>query len=114
MEEGTASGMEGSKPLQVKLPGFEYTTVLQVPSSRNSRLFREIAKIEPRLTKMTGYQVKLVEKSGRSLAKMLSPNMSPPKCHRSDCLPCQNPEVIPCAVLKMLYMKVSAKSAMMP
>ena len=56
-------------------------------------MIREIAKIEPRLAKVTGYHAKLIEKSGRSLAKLLSPSMSPPRCHRSDCQPCQNPDL---------------------
>ena len=77
----------------MKLPGIDYTSVLQVPNSKGGRLIREVAKIEPRLTKTTGYQVKLIEGSGRPLAKLLSPKVLNTKCHRADCLPCQNPDI---------------------
>ena len=54
----------GSKPVQIKVPGMSYMSILQVQSSRDCRLLREFAKVEPRLAKSTGYHVKLVERSG--------------------------------------------------
>ena len=56
------SELKGAKPIQKKLPGMEYSTVLQVPSTKGSRLLKELAKLEPRLTKLTGYHSMLVER----------------------------------------------------
>ena len=52
----------GARPLQKKVNGMQYTTVLQVPSTRSSRLLVELAKSENRLARLTGYTVKLTEK----------------------------------------------------
>ena len=72
----------------------QFSTVLQVPSSKDSRLIREIAKLEPRLVKSSGYHTKLVEKSGKPLSKMFSKSISNPKCHREDCAPCGNEKIV--------------------
>ena len=84
---------KGSKPIQLKVPGMDYTTVLQVPSSKGSVLLKEIAKIEPILAKSTGYHMKLVEKSGKPLLNLFSENPILTKCHREDCHPCKNKSV---------------------
>ena len=84
-------GWKGSKPVQFKLPDMPYTTILQVPSSKDSRLLKAIAKIEPRLAKTTNYHAKLVEKSGKSLSKCFSKDFSSGKCFRTDCYVCKNP-----------------------
>ena len=34
----------GDKPSQFQLPGMDYTTIMQVPSSKDSRLFKMLAK----------------------------------------------------------------------
>ena len=85
------SNWKGARPLQHKVPGMHYTSVLHVSNSKNSCLLREIAKIEPRLAKSSGYMVKLVEKSGKPLSNMFPKPMSSSKCHRLDCSPCSNP-----------------------
>ena len=87
------SSWRGAKPIQKRVHGMEFTTVLQVPSSRDSRLLREIARIEPRLSKTSGYLVKLVEKSGKPLSKMFPKSVVSSRCHRDDCLPCSNPKI---------------------
>ena len=84
----------------------KYTSILQVPSSKNSRLLRAIAKIEPRLAKSTGYHVKLTEKGGRPLSKCFSRGLSDEKCFRDDCLPCANPNIKGpslCSVKSVVY-----------
>ena len=54
---------KGAKPIiKKKLPGIEYSTILQVPCTKGSRLLKELAKLEPRLTKLTGYHSMLVER----------------------------------------------------
>ena len=59
---------KGSKPLQNRLPGMTFSTVLQVQNSKGGRLLKEIVKIEPRLAKNSGYNVKIVEKGGKPLS----------------------------------------------
>lgn len=71
----------------------QYTSVLQVPNSKGSRLLREISKIEPRLAKITKYNVKLVEKGGKPLSNMFNKNGVSSRCHRVDCHPCSNQHV---------------------
>ena len=85
---------KGTKPTQIRVPGMQFSTVLQVPSSKDSRLIREITKLEPRLVKSSGYHTKLVEKSGKPLSKMFSKSISNPKCHREDCAPCGNEKIV--------------------
>ena len=55
---------EGAKPVQRKVKGMEFTTVLQVPNTENSALLSGLAKKEPKIAKLSGYNVKIVEKSG--------------------------------------------------
>ena len=86
-------GWRGSNPIQKKVPGMKFTTVMQVPSSANSILLKELAKVEPRLAKSSKYQVKLVEQSGRQLSKMFSKDIGNVKCSRLDCIPCKNESV---------------------
>ena len=83
---------KGSKPDQIKVPGYDFTTVLQCPSSKNGRLMKSLAKIEPRLTKSTGYAVKIVERGGRPLSKMFSTNLGSGKCERRKCKVCSDPD----------------------
>ena len=97
---------KGNAPVQVKMPGMPFTSVLQVQSSKGSKLLREIAKIEPRLAKSTGYHVKLVERSGKPLSNMFSKSISSSKCHRSDCTPCSNSQIkgsFMCKVKSVVY-----------
>ena len=45
--------------------------MMQVPYSEDSKLFKMLAKAEPRLAKLTKYQVKYVERSSKPLKKFL-------------------------------------------
>ena len=63
---------KGSRPVQQKVRSMPYTSLLQVQNSANSRLFRAVAQVEPRLAKLSGYQVKISEKGGKYLSKALS------------------------------------------
>ena len=47
---------KGTKPIQRRVPDMKFTTVLQVPSSYNGRLVKELARVEPRLAKSSGVQ----------------------------------------------------------
>ena len=85
-------GWGGSKPVQYRIPGVNYTSIMQVPNSKDGRLLSMLAKAEPRLYKMTGYQVKYVESSGRQLSKSFPKDFSSNKCFRPDCAVCSNSE----------------------
>ena len=67
---------KGAKPIQQRMPGMTFSSLLQVQNSKNGRLIKSIAKIEPRLSKSTGYNVKIIKKGGnlflRCLAKILA------------------------------------------
>ena len=54
----------GSKPMQRKIPDLDFSTVMQVPSTADGRLLKGLARIEPRLAKISGYQCKLIQKGG--------------------------------------------------
>ena len=71
----------------------KFSTVMQVPSSKNGRLLKMLARAEPRLAKVTGYQVKYVEKSGKQLTKFFTKEKTNLKCHRSDCAVCVNSDL---------------------
>ena len=51
---------KGTKPIQFKVPNMKYTSLLQVPSTKGSKLLKAIARSEPRLAKASGYHVKVV------------------------------------------------------
>ena len=100
---------QGARPIQFKLPGMDYSTVLQVPSSKDSRLLRALSRVEPRLAKTTKFHVKLVEKSGRPLARMFPTDFSDGKCGRESCLVCPNPDLkgpSMCMVSNVVYESV--------
>ena len=52
---------KGKPPIQRPVRNVPYTTVLQIPNTPDSISLRELAKREPRLTKITRYSSKLVE-----------------------------------------------------
>ena len=58
---------KGSKPIQFKMSNMDFTSILQVQSLKDGKLMKEVAKIEARLAKTTGYHVKTIEKSGKPL-----------------------------------------------
>ena len=65
-----------------------YSTVLKFPNTHGSTLLIEIARVEPRLAKASGYSAKIVEKSGVQLGRMFDKKMETVKCGRTDCQPC--------------------------
>ena len=81
-------GWSGCKPVQFPLKGMKYSSIMQVPSSKNGRLLKMLAKAEHRIAKLCGYQVKYVEKSGKQLATMFQPDPIQKTCFRSDCVVC--------------------------
>ena len=86
-------GWSGCKLLQYLVPGMTFSSVMHVPSSKNGSLLKMLTKAEPRLAKITGYQLKYVEKPGRNLSNMFSVEISQTKCYRSDCAVCVNSDL---------------------
>ena len=78
----------GSKPVQKPVHGMRYTTMLQVPNTSDGKLFKLLARAEPRIAKLTGYQCKMVEKSGKSLSRVFSKSFKQEKCPRICCAVC--------------------------
>ena len=80
----------GDKPKQFSTPGMKYTSVMYVPSTKDGRLLKMLARAEPRISKITGYQVKYIEKPGKKLSKFFSREKSENVCHREDYGVCIN------------------------
>ena len=78
----------GNPPIQRPVKGILYSTVLQVPNTHGSALLREIAKVEPRMARASGYSAKLVERSGVQLGRMFDRKMERATCGRKDFQPC--------------------------
>ena len=78
----------GSRQLQRPVRGIPVTTVLQIPNTVGSVLMREIARVEPRLARATGYSTKLIKKGGIQLGRLFDRKMEKMDCNRSDCQPC--------------------------
>ena len=49
---------------------------MQVPSTDGGTLLKSLARIEPRLAKISGYQCKLTEKSGKPLSRFFPKDFS--------------------------------------
>jgi len=78
----------GEKPSQRKIPGMKFSTVLKVPSTRDGRLVKALADAEYSLAKSTGYQVKMVEMSGKPLSNFFPQGMPKVQCHKAWCAVC--------------------------
>ena len=81
---------KGEKPVQRPIKGLTFSMILQVPNTSNSTLLKEIAKVEPKLARTTGYSAKLVEKSGVQLGRLFDRKMERRTCGRDVCLPCES------------------------
>ena len=88
--EHVPTGWAGSKPVQQKVKGVAYSSIMMVPNSKDGRLLSMLAKAEPRMMKMSGYQIKYSEKSGKALSKCFPKDFSSSKCFRPECAVCIN------------------------
>ena len=75
-------GWSGKKPVQFKVPAMKFSTTFKVPSTKGGRLLKMLSKAEPRIAKICGYQLKMVEGSGRPLSNMFSKTFTDGRCHR--------------------------------
>ena len=68
------------------------TTVLFVEQTKGGELAKRLREAEERLARLTGWKVRIVEKSGRSMKQMLvkSNPWAGGMCERSECHPCKS------------------------
>ena len=66
----------------------KYSSLMHVPSTGGGRLIKLLSKAEPRIAKASGYQVKMVECSGKPLSNFFSKNPPKKHCHRAWCAVC--------------------------
>ena len=66
----------------------QFTTMLQVPNTRGGILAKNLIKAEPDLARITGYNVKVVEKAGIQLCRLFQRVFTPDRCHWDNCPTC--------------------------
>ena len=64
----------------------KYTTLIQVPSTKNGILVKNLARLEPSLARATGYNTKIVENSGVQLSRLFDKVFRPTRCHSDECM----------------------------
>ena len=69
-------------------PNMAPSSVMFVPNSHKGILIKRLEQLEPKLVRMCGYRVRLVEAAGTPLSRLFSFDMSSGKCHRVDCYVC--------------------------
>ena len=79
-----------AKGKTTKKPLLRPSTVLFVPNSNQGILLDRLKHAEPMLSRLTGYSVRLVEASGVPLSRLFSLDLSDGRCHRLDCVVCEN------------------------
>ena len=79
----------GKQPIQRGVKNMKFSTVIQVPSSKDSVLIKALARQEPTLARSTGYNIKIIEKYGVQLSRLLDRVFRPLKCHSLKCLVCK-------------------------
>ena len=97
---------KGDKPMQYRVNGMKFASLMQVPNSPGGQLINMLAKAEPRLAKASGYQIKLVEKSGKPLSYLFPKNFSSGKCQKAWCGVCSyssSDSPILCNVKSVVY-----------
>ena len=73
---------------QRRASGMQFSTMLQVASSKGGRLLKKLIDVEDKLAELTGYNVKLVEKSGTQLSRLFRRVYTPKTCHWNECPTC--------------------------
>ena len=89
---------------------------MQVPNSKNGRLLKMLIKAEPKMAKISKYQVKYIEKSGKQLSKMFQKDpLLIVAFDKIALFACQNPpRALRYAKLKGLYILEFANCAKNP
>ena len=88
-----------------RVKGMDFSTIVQVPSSRGGRLMKELVRKESQFAKLTGYNVQVIEKSGTQLALLFQRVYTPRVCHWTDCPACAYTENKPskCRINNVVY-----------
>ena len=73
---------------QRKTNQLEYTTVMEIPNTQDSLLLKDFTCREPKLARLTKFQIKYVEQSGIKLASLFQRKISAKRCDRPDCIVC--------------------------
>ena len=79
---------KGARSVQTKVSGYEYLSTLNIPNTAGSELFRAMARVEPGLTRQTGFAIKLVESGCTPLFLSFQVNEQDTVCPREDCIVC--------------------------
>ena len=82
----------GTNNFQRTVNNMKFSTILQVPNSKNARLLNSLINKEDELARVTGYNVKLVEKSGMPLSRLFQRTSKRERCHWKDCVVCLVPD----------------------
>ena len=80
----------GSSRAQAPLRGMNYSSMIQVPSTKGGILLQRLVTEEDKIARLTGYNVKVVERSGTQLVRLFQRVFSPAVCHWSECPVCSN------------------------
>ena len=78
----------GARPSQRKVKGMEYSLILQVPNTEGSLLMNMLARKDPKIAKLTGYTIKIIEKGGVKLSRLFNRMTSPDSCNWDNCAVC--------------------------
>ena len=97
---------QGKDKVNKKKTTIRTTTVLFVEQTPGGELARRLRQLEQRLSEVTGWRVKIVERGGTTIKQVL-PNTNPwagAVCGKSDCVPCRsNNPVRDCSKRGILY-----------
>ena len=80
----------GSTVNQRPTRGMNFTTLLQVPNTSGGLLLRKLAESEHKLSRQSGYNVRLTEKSGIQLCRLFQRVFTPTTCHWERCPVCRS------------------------
>ena len=79
---------KGSNTSQRRVKDMKFSSIMQVPNTRDARLLNTLVRIEPEVAKVTGYNVKMVERSGIALSRLFQRVPTRTKCHWESCPVC--------------------------
>ena len=67
----------------------KFTTIVQVPNTKNAVFYDNLVREENRLAKLSGYNANFVECLGILLVRLFPTVFKHPKCHRHSCQVCK-------------------------
>ena len=88
--DGLGKSWELDSVQQRNVGNLNYSSLLQVPSTKGARLLRVLIRQESTIARISGYNVKMCKKSGNPFARLFQRVYTPKVCHWSDCPTCKN------------------------